>query len=77
MISDFSQIYVNSQFMSKLLENVPEAERGAVVEHLKSFMSQYDHLAAGGWENSSIAEALRGSAEETTVNEGRRPPRRS
>ena len=50
MMSDFSQIYVNSQFMGKLLENVPEAERGAVIEHLKSFMSQYDHLAAGGWE---------------------------
>ena len=75
-MSNFSQIYTSSQFMSKLLEGVPEAERGTVLEHLKSFMSQYDHLAAGGWEKSSIAEALRGPAGEMAAHEGRRPPRR-
>jgi hypothetical protein len=73
----FSDAYVNSAVVRRILEGIPEGEREAFVKTLRESVSVFDSLVL----DPSALSMLNGSAEESIGGipnqEGsRRPPRR-
>ena len=75
-MNSFSQIYMNSDFIRKMTEGIPESERAVFIEHLQQAISKYDALAGFSSESSSIIEALTGSPASEAGQPERRLPRR-
>jgi hypothetical protein len=73
----FSQIYADSILVRTLAEKIPEHERQAFIEGVRSAMSEFDYLTLGSWNNSQIASLFQENAEEIPSQGTRRPPRRS
>ena len=75
-MSSFSDAYVNSPMVRKLLESVPESERDLFLEHLRKSVSMYDGLMGGNSNSSFVFDLLRSHEDPTPDQETRRPPRR-
>jgi hypothetical protein len=71
---NFSDTYINSQFVKKMLEAIPESDRERFIEVLRQSIAQYDGLVSVSG-NSEIFDALHVGSE-IPKEGGRRPPRR-
>ena len=71
---NFSDTYINSQFVKKMLEAIPESDRERFIAVLRQSIAQYDGLVSVSG-NSEIFDALR-VGDEIPKEGGRRPPRR-
>jgi hypothetical protein len=75
-MSSFSQIYMSSEFVRRMAEGMPDGEREAFLESLRTAVERYDSIATGALNGSSIIDALRAPQSGIPNQETRRLPRR-
>ncbi len=72
----FSDTYINSIVVRKILEGIPEEERETFLSSLRQSISMFDGYVGDASLGSMLRESPDDSIDGIPKQEGRRPPRR-